>query len=74
MNKNYIKVHYKLKDDAKRLSCCWDPEKKSWFYIDGHCLATIEAIRQLVISSKNLFDDDTERRSLLADLSEFDTY
>lgn len=32
--KNYIYVNYNDKEEAKKLGCRWDPNKKSWYYFD----------------------------------------
>jgi len=34
-SKVYIKISFKNKDNAKKLGCKWDPEKKSWYYMSN---------------------------------------
>ncbi len=45
--KIYIKVSYDDKDEAKSLGCRWDPEKKSWYYLENLNQYKIDKINEL---------------------------
>ena len=34
LKKNYLKVKYEQKDEAKSYGAKWDPSKKKWYYVN----------------------------------------